>query len=266
MKVSIFSPPPKRPESPLPYHFCHLLLSFLALVFIPAATAQTPPPRFEVASVRPSSPDADPKTGNWTIPGKGQITASHVSLALLIKLAFDLDDSQITNKPGWLDSKLYDIIAKAEDGIQLTREELRPRLQDLLQQRFHLVVHTETHNVRGYVLVVAKDGPHLISTSGDRFPGFRINVSPGQMRGLNWSMAQLAKYLTPAAHFPVTDETGIAGSYDISFSYDPDPQAESTLPSLNEALRQATGLVLQARKVPVEFLVIDSADSVPAEN
>ena len=261
-----------RPQSLLPCRICHLLLSFPVLFLVPAATAQTPHPTFEVATVRPSPPDADPKTGNWTIPGKGQITATHVSLALLVKLAYDVDDSQITNEPGWLDSKLYDIAAKAEDGIQLTREELRPRLQDLLQQRFHLVVHTETHVVRGYALVVAKGGPHLIPTKGDRFPGFRINVSRGQMRGSNWSMSQLAKYLIPAAQFPVIDETGIAGSYDVSFSFDPAADAGSTAgslndaPSLNEALTQATGLSLEPRKVPVEFIVIDSVDSAPTEN
>ena len=118
-------------------------------------------------------------------------------------------------------------------------------------------------------------GPHLIPTKGDHFPGFRISVSVsrGQMRGANWTMPQLAKYLIPAAHFPVIDETGIAGSYDIAFSYDPgaadaDPAATSLsdVPSLNEALRQATGLSLEPRKVPFEFIVIDSADSVPTEN
>jgi uncharacterized protein (TIGR03435 family) len=208
-----------RPQSLLPCRICYLLLSFLVLFFVPAATAQTPRPTFEVATVKLSPPGADPKTGSWSLPGTGQITATHVSLALLIQLVYNMDDSQITHKPGWLDSELYDLAAKAEDGIQLTRDELRPRLQDLLQQRFHLAVHTETHLDSGYALVVAKGGPHLIPTRGDHFLGFRSNVSPGQMRGLNWSMPQLAKYLTPAAHFAVIDQTGIAGSYDISFSY-----------------------------------------------
>jgi uncharacterized protein (TIGR03435 family) len=255
-----------RPQSPLQCRICRLLLSFPVPLLISAATAQTPHPTFEVATVRLSPPDADPKTGSWTVPGKGQITATHVSLALLITLAYDVDDSQITNKPGWLDSKLYDIADKAEDGIQLNLEELRPRLQDRLQQRFHLVVHTETRVVRGYALVVAKGGPHLIPTKGDHFPGFRINVSPGEMHGLNWSMPQLAKYLTSPAGFPVIDQTGIAGSCDISFSYDSDLKPDSNLPRLNEALKQATGLSLELGKVPVEFLVIDSADWVPAEN
>ncbi len=146
------------------------------------------------------------------------------------------------------------------------RDELKPRLQNLLHERFHLVAHTETHLGRGYALVIAKGGPHLTPTKGDHFSGFRINVSPGQMRGANWSISQLVKYLIPAAGFPVVDQTGIPGSYDIGFSYEPNPEADSTLPTLGVALKQATGLLLKPQKVPVETLVIDSIDEIPTAN
>ena len=66
--------------------------------------------------------------------------------------------------------------------------------------------------------------------------------------------------------FPVVDQTGIAGSYDIGFSYEPKPDADSTLPTLDVALKQATGLLLRPQKVPVETLVIDSVDKVPTAN
>lgn len=231
-----------------------------------ATTAQTSHPTFEVSSVKPAPPGADPNTGSWSFPSIGRFAASHVSLALLIQLAYDIDKSQIANDPGWLDTNLYDIVAKPEDGIRLTRDELRPRLQDLLQQRFHLVVHTETRSSRGYALVIADGGSHLSPTKADHFPGFRIHVGSGEMRGLNWSMPQLAKYLTPAAGFPVVDQTGLTGSYDIAFSYNPKPDSDSTLPSLDVALKQATGLLLKPQKVPVETIVIDSVDKVPTAN
>jgi len=255
-----------KPQPRLPHPICHLLLCSLLFSCIHAATAQTPPPTFEVATVKPAPPQADPSTGSWSPPGIGRFTATHVSLALLIQLAYGVDSSQIANQPGWLESNLYDIVAKPEDGIPLTRDELKPRLQDLLHQRFHLVAHTETRPGRGYALVIAKGGPHLTPTKADHFPGFRINVSSGQMRGANWSMPQLAKYLTVAAGFPVVDQTGITGSYDIGFSYNPKPDADSTLPTLDVALKQATGLLLKPQTVPVETLVIDSVDKVPTAN
>ena len=246
-------------------HFiCHLVL--IPLCAGATAVTQTPQPTFEVASVTPAPPGADPGAGSWSVPGIGRFTATHVTLARLIQLAYGIDNSQIANQPAWLDTNLYDVAAKPEGDIRLTRDELKPRLQDLLQQRFHLVAHTETRLTRGYALVVAKGGPHLTPTKGDHFPGYRINVSSGQMRGANWSMAQLAQYLTTAPGFPVVDQTGVAGSYDIGFSYEPKPDADGNLPALDVALEQATGLLLKPQRVPVETLVIDSVDKVPMAN
>ena len=127
-------------------------------------------------------------------------------------------------------------------------------------------MHTEIRSTHAYALTVAKGGPRLLPTKADHFSGFRINVSPGQMRGLNWSMPILAKYLTSATGLPVVDRTGLTGSYDIGFSYEPSPQPESTLSSLEIALREATGLLLKTQIVPVQTVVIDSVDKSPTEN
>jgi len=243
-----------------------LLISLIPFWFT-AVVAQTPAfPSFAVASVKPAPPQADPSTGNWSHPGIGRFSATHVSLSLLIRLAYGIDESQIANKPGWIETDLYDIDAEAEDGVSLTRDELKPRLQDLLRQRFHLVAHEETRFSRGYALIIGKDGPRLTPTRAEHFPGYRINLSAGQMRGANWSMPQLAKYLTPLAGFPVVDQTGIAGNYDIAFSYDPELDGGGVLPAFEAALKQATGLLLRPQKIPVETLVIDSVDKVPTAN
>ncbi len=243
---------------------------FLALqLCLPVAISQNARPAFEVATVRQSPPDANSSTGFWSPPGRGRFFASHVTLALLLQLAYGLDAGQIANKPSWMDVNLYDVEAKPEEGITLSREELMPRLQDLLHERFHLASHTEMRPTRGYALIIAKGGPHLTPTKGDHFSGYRINVSSGQMRGANWTMPILAKYLSSPAGFPVVDQTGLTGSYDINFAYEPEQTAsstDSTLPPLNDALKQATGLLLKPQTVKVETLVIDSADKVPSAN
>ena len=120
----------------------------------------------------------------------------------------------------------------------------KPRLQDLLKQRFHLVAHEEIRKSRGYALVVAKGGPHLVPTKAAHFPGYRINASPGQMRGENWTSAVLAKYLTSAAGFPVVDETHLTGSYDVSFRYAANAETNSDQLPLEAALKEATGIQL----------------------
>jgi uncharacterized protein (TIGR03435 family) len=254
---------PRLQCSMYPLLLCSLLLGCPYTANAQSSTS----PSFEVASVRPCPPSTDPNIGHWSVPGIDRFTASCVSLTRFLQLAYGIDNSQIANKPGWLDTNLYDIDAKPEPGISLTRNELKPRLQNLLHERFHLVVHMETRFVRGYALVVAKGGLHLKPTKAEHFPGWRNDVSPGHMGGVNWSMPQLAQYLSPAAGFPVTDQTGIAGSYDIDFSYNPKPDdTSSNLPSLNEALKQATGLQLKERKIPVETMVIDSVDKTPTAN
>jgi uncharacterized protein (TIGR03435 family) len=244
---------------------------FLALLCAAhAASAQTPTPTFETASVRPAPPSADPNQGSWSPPGLGRFNATHAPLALLIQLAYGIDNSQIANKPAWLETNLYDVTAKPEEGIKLTREELKPRLQALLKERFHLVAHTEMRDTRGYALIVSpnasKTGLKLTPTKADHFPGFRINVNPGHMEGANWTAAILARMLTSAAGFPVVDQTGLTGSYDIAFTYEPNPDADSTLPTLSDALKKATGLELKPQKVSVETIVIDSVDTVPTGN
>lgn len=243
--------------------FCLLAV---AVLFGSACAASAQAPVFEVASVRPAPPDADPNSGHWSPPGIGQFQATHLSLAQLVHLAYGVEPRQIVHQPSWFESCLYDVDAKPEPGIRLSRDELRPRLQQLLAQRFHLVVRTETRFALGYALTVPKDGTHLTPTKGDHFSGFRVKVSRGKMRGYNWTMTQLAAYLTSVSDFSVKDETGLAGAYDIDFTYNPAPDAVSDLLPLDAALKQATGLILKPSKIPGDVLVIDSVDRTPTPN
>lgn len=220
---------------------------------------------FDSIIIRPN-PNGDPAQGQWSRPGLGRFQASSVSVELLIRLAYNVDANQIVNQPTWLKSRLFDVTAKPEAGVSLSREELRPRLQNLLQQRFHLVTHRETREVPGYALVVAKHGAKLQATKGAPFPGFRSNVNPGNLKGLNWSMTDLATYITSLIGQPVADQTGIQGRYDVSVEYAPDDAPGSNLPSLFTALQETLGLRLVSRKVPVQMLVIDSVDETPTPN
>jgi uncharacterized protein (TIGR03435 family) len=196
----------------------------------------------------------------------GRFVASNVSLAFLLHMAFGVDDQQILAKPSWLETELFDIAARPEEGVTLTHEELQPLLQNLLQQRFHLVTHRELRMVRGYGLVVAKGGAKLQASKGDHPPGYRVYVGPSRLEGLNWSTQNLAAMLQPAAGLPVVDKTGIAGGYDIKLGFAADLATDSSLPSLFTALRETLGLKLQAQKVPVEMLVIDHVDRFPTPN
>lgn len=230
------------------------------------AYAQESRSAFEVATIRMAQTSADPSTGSWSRPGVGIFTASHISFARLLQLAYGIDDGQIANRQSWMDSTLYDVNAKPEEGVSLTREELRPCLQQLLRERLHFVAHMESRLERGFALVVAPGGPHLQPASVVHFAGERHPVAPGRLHAYNCSMRQLAQYLSPAAGFPVADQTDLAGSYDIDFDYNPQAEADGDLPPLGLALKHATGLLLKRRNVSVQLLVVDSVEKVPTAN
>lgn len=221
-------------------------------------------PSFEVASVRPS--DGSELDGSWSPPGTGKFTAHNLSLQWLIVLAYGIDANQIANKPTWLGATHFDVAAKPAGNIALSREELRPLLQSLLQERFHLVTHTETRQMPGYALMVAKDGPKLEPTKGSKFPGYRVSVTDKQLNGLNWSMPYLATMLQHAAGRPVADKTGLSGSYDIKLDFSSNTSADDGLPSIFTAIQKTLGLKLEPQNIPVEFLVIDHVDRTPTEN
>jgi uncharacterized protein (TIGR03435 family) len=244
----------------VPLIACFLIASSCAAQSTVAARGS-----FEVATVRETSPN-DVGDSRWSPPGVGRFDADHVTLGFLIHMAYGVDESEIAGKPKWFDSTRYDLAAKPEDGIRLTRDELRPMLQNLLQQRFHLATHFEMRIERGYVLQVAKGGPKLKPTAGGKPPGFRIFVAPGDLQGVNWSMPWLAAMLQQVMREPVTDDTGLAASYDINLHFAPDVESQSPLPSVFTAVKESLGLELKARRVPVQWLVIDHVDEAPTPN
>jgi uncharacterized protein (TIGR03435 family) len=238
---------------------------FIALPLASAQRTTTPQPSFEAATIKPAA-SADPANGYWSRPGVDRFFAHSLSVQYLIQLAYEVEADQISGKTSWLDSDFYDVEAKPEEGIKLSRDELKPRLQNLLAERFHLAAHFETKMVRGYALVVAKGGPRLQPTKGDHFPGFRINTGAGHLEGLNWSMPYLASLLQRVTSLPVVDRTGIAGRYDINLEFAPDIDQDSGLPSVLTALPETLGLELKAQQVPMQVLVIDHIDRTPAAN
>ncbi len=160
--MSNIRPISPRRKAPRSLAAAFLVIASLAPPCISAQPQAPPPPQpaFEVATVRPSPPNH----GYTSISpfGTARFTATNASLAYLIQLAYEIDArNQLTGKPDWLDSTYFDISAKAEDNTQLTYEKVKPLLQQLLRQRFHLVTHTKEKTLPGYALVVAKDGPKL---------------------------------------------------------------------------------------------------------
>ena len=97
----------------------------------------------------------------WSTYPTNRFYAHSMRLNLLIGIAFGADSKDITGEPNWLDLQQYDVDAKVEGDQQLTYKEMQPLLQNLLAQRFHLVVHHSTKMTSGYTLLVGKGGVKL---------------------------------------------------------------------------------------------------------
>jgi uncharacterized protein (TIGR03435 family) len=262
------------------------------LLSAPLTDAQSPavgsaPPAFEVASIKPNKPSNSGVTGdchgsNSTFPPgdpgaaipRGRCVITAARLSHLIAIAYKLPIPRISGGPNWVwGAERFDIAAKAENA-NATHEELISMLQTLMADRFKLRFHRETREISGYALVVGRNGHKLKqSKSSDDRPSItlqgaginkfdavdRKNLDLNTVTGRRISMSQFANALSnlPNAQ-PVVDKTGLTGLYDFAVSWEPDE-------SPSAVLQQQLGLRVEQQKVPVEFLIIDSAE-IPAEN
>jgi uncharacterized protein (TIGR03435 family) len=235
-----------------------------------ASAAAEQPTAFEVASVKSRKPVvAEGRTGERIDSVPGSLTIRNASMGACIKWAWWVKDYQISG-PSWLNDERYDIVAKAAGPVGT--DELRQMLRTLLAGRFQLQVHRETKELPVYTLVAARSGPKL------------HNAEPGgntDMRGENGSfvfrgtsMPQFADDLSTLSQVdrPVLDRTGIPGTFDFSLKFgDSNDEMKSVLvvgggPSLFTIIQEQLGLKLEARKGPVEILVIDHVERIPTEN
>jgi uncharacterized protein (TIGR03435 family) len=258
-----------------------MMLSTVFLLAGAAAFHQVKPdtePRleFEVASVKPAKPGSE---GGMIkpLPGGQTYIATNMPVKIMIKLMFHLNDRQISGGPGWLDTELYDVEAKADRPR--TIDELHVMFQNLLIDRFNLQFHKETRTLPAYELVVDKSGPKL--TDNPSPENFDIPVRPmgyGKMEATHCSMSYFSWLLAQRLDQPVIDQTGLTKFYDFKLEWTPEPppglagrpDAPANLPATNgpdlfTALREQLGLKLESRKGPVEVMVIDHIEK-PSEN
>jgi uncharacterized protein (TIGR03435 family) len=298
---------------------------------------------FDVASIKPAAlPTADGRgrimfTGPSGGPGTndpGRIHYPYSSLRNLLVSAYNVKGFQISGPP-WLDTERFEITATMPP--ETTKEQFRLMLQNLLIERFKMVIHRETKELPMYSLVVAKNGPKLkesvdepppqqdaagpappdgrggrggpMKMDQDGFPmlppgmagraGLFTMMMPGRARLMaqKQTMDDLASTLTNQLARPVTNLTGLKGKYDFTLTFLPEGMAMAgpmglpmpppppppagaaspnsgaasapdveTAPGILNAIQAQLGLRLDAKKGPVELIVVDKAEKAPTDN
>lgn len=232
-----------------------------------SATSQSPATpagdKFEVASVSLDSDDEAQTTfGN---SGSRSFRARHVSLKLLIQEAYGVRAYQIIGLPSWAETSFYDVAAQAPGNAEtLPDEKLRPMVEHLLEDRFHLILHKESRPVKGYVLQISKKGATLQTTTA---PVQAVNMLPGYIIAQSATLETLSRILSLNAQVasPVANRTGLAGNYAFRVAYSAG-EADADSPDLFSALKEQLGLELVPKKIPVDLLIVDSVKRIPTPN
>jgi uncharacterized protein (TIGR03435 family) len=235
-------------------------------------------PVFEVATIRPSNPDAQGR--GFAVRGR-MFSTLNTSLSNLISFAYGLQARQITGGPDWLETEKYDLSAQPDGTGQPNERQWKMMLQKLLADRFKLAFHREKKELAVYAIVVAAAGPKLTRSEGDPnglpalfFKG--LGVLPAR----NATMADFAGVMQSAVlDRPVVDQTALPGRYDFTLTWTPDesqfgglgarvppPAGDAAAPpGLFTAIQEQLGLRLQSTKAQVDVLVIDHVER-PSEN
>ena len=267
---------------------------------------------FEVASVRENRTGETPYSNFPLNQGPqfdakgGLLIAKDQLLLSYIVFAFKPDMFQIqqfrNQLPDWTRTR-YDIQARADGNP--TKDEMRLMMQSLLENRFHLAFHHETHEEPAYAMVMIKPGtlgpqikPHPTDDpecAKDSIPkpvpgafnplacGASASVapkSPGDfaVAGYNVTMSTIALGLGGAANLTdrqVIDRTGLKGTYDFTVEFAPEQpltarqdasaETEPGGPSFTEAVKEQLGIKMIRENLPVDVIVIDHIDK-PSDN
>ena len=225
-------------------------------------------PKYDVASIKPSSPDA---VGFMLMMRPTGVELKSAPVQTLLQLAFGVEPDRIVGAPDWVRSKRYNIEAKVkpEDAPKMDKlkgEQKRAMMLPLLEERFGLKYHHESRELPIYALVIAKSGPKLTeSKPGEGMPsldgpsgrpgplpppggalvgtrpdgppgagnrpaiGEGMRMAPGNIRAHGGTTDFLAHVLSGTLGRTVVDKTGLTGNYDFSLTWTPDPSMRNAL-------------------------------------
>jgi uncharacterized protein (TIGR03435 family) len=270
--------------------------------------AQEPKDVFEAATIRLAAPlpsggrsgGPEPPQARAPVPGAllcigrleidpRRFAVSPMSLQGLIALAYGRDCQsidQLVGGPDWVRVDGYNVAAVIPVGtpgysVRQLRNGAAPQLQAMLQNlladRFKLVIRREMREMAAYNLVVVTDGKLTPAIdSPDRvIRQFPVNgPPPGPSLGMPaTTLSRFAGVLPRYMGRPVIDKTGLHGVFDLTLDFpelagcctggaDPSPLIAERLP---RRLQEDFGLRLEPSRAPVEFLVIERAER-PTEN
>ena len=247
------------------------------VVLLCAVVSAQDSPSFEVASIRPASPQTNDVRAGVRIAG-AQVRFVSMSLKDLIGTAYSVKPQQISG-PDWLGQERFDLAATIPSGNSAAQ--IPQMMRALLAERFAMATHSETREFPVYTLGLAKGGPKFQPSPAPVAPaptnekppevsvaaagsanGVSIDLGGGssfaygnnKIEVRRMTMASFAETLTRFVDRAVLDRTGLTGPYDLVLNIAP----EDYMPLMIRSAINA-GVTLP----PQALRVLDGANADP---
>ena len=262
-------------------------------------------PRFEVASVKPSVPAADGRHPMSIVRDPGRIDYKNIHLLTLLYEAYGVREDQVIGPPEF-NSPFYDVLATlppatTQDQLAVMFQTL---LAERLKLKVHretreLPVYAVTIAPNGLRMRAAQTapddgGPGAEAKKPTSLP-YQVYQGQGVTR-ITGKMPVSTLIFTVRSRLdrPMLDMTALKGDFDIKLEWASEGEAPArvvngarigAIPSggdaaapvasapsgspreaLFSAMEKQLGLKVDARKAPVEMLVIDHVEHVPTAN
>jgi uncharacterized protein (TIGR03435 family) len=239
--------------------------AWAAALLISALSAQ---PAFDVASIRASQSGRG--EGDWRDDiqvSPGSLIMRNVTLKTAMRWAYQVYDYQISGS-AWMANDRFIISAKAADPV--AEDQLRLMLQTLLAERFKLVFHRETKEEKVYSLTVGKGGPKFHESTVEGEPAINPDKSKMIVEVKGMPASRIVDMLSRILQAPVINNTGFTSRYDAALNiarYMPDGSSPfDPVATIIVAMQEELGLKLESKKMPIDLLIVDHAEKIPAEN
>lgn len=247
-------------------------MKHVLLVFLVGLTIQADP-SFEVAAITPCAPATQlnpgirSSTAQLTESG-GRFNGRAVNVAYVLEWAYNIQWFQHSEKPSWITTDCYDIVAKAEG--EASTEQMRAMARTLLAERFHLEVHQETKMLPALILSLGKSVPRLTPSKDGEAHAMTMSrrqsadqkTTTYVVAVQHFKLSELGEVISHQLERVILNETGWDGAYDFHLDLVPDDTLPNPMdPSIIlRAIREDLGLAINSRIAPVEYLVIDGID------
>ena len=254
-----------------------------------------PAQSFEVASIRPNK--ESPGLAPIQARPNGSVVATNVPLRGLIMFAYGLAPYDSIEGGGDLLGERFDVVARAAGPVEFARDKVGPlniMMQNLLAERFGLVIRWEDRPREGYALVRSRaDGrlgprirpsdlecPRTAPKPPEDARDCEMSIIDNELSAAGHRIVDLTRKLSIYLERPVVDRTALEGSFELRLRLDAKelpvalrlrpqpatvPNVAPELPSLFTALQEQLGLKLERQRVMMPVPIVERVHA-PSEN